>query len=463
MKKHLTNLCLLLVMIVGMSYSASAQCPACTVNIPFPMPVDTIYLDTFPPGQKGQAYLQELTFRLPQTTTPIAALDPTVPSGLALTSVTITNVTGLPLGMNYILDRALPATYSSSTPRDGCVTLCGTPTQSGLFTIFLDVEVIVGGAISQSAQFPLEFLVLPDSAAGFAVNVSQGCDSLWVNVSNNILSGGNPNFSYDWDFGNGQTSSLENPDSILYSDTGTYVIQYQAIVDTFPYLLRRVIATAATCNDDIPLINTAPPDMYVIIDSAGVELVNEDYNALLDDGSNTYAPDTVWLGNIFLDETETYTVSILDDDPLNGDDDCGVYTINPSDILAQRAVYVNGGEAAEIWIDQYVDTIITTETIVINDCTAAGTGYEQVDNSLRVFPNPTNALVNVRFHLYGMAADASLQITDLLGRNLYTQNLAGFEGNYNEAIDLATYDDGIYILTLQVGENISHRKIVLRR
>jgi hypothetical protein len=467
MNKHLTNLCLLLVLVLGLSYQANAQCPACTINVPgaATMPVDTIFLDTFPPAQKNQPYLQELSFRLPQTTTPIAALDPTTPTGLSLTSVTITGVSGLPLGMSYILDRAVPATYDAPTARDGCVTLCGTPTQSGLFSILLDVDVIVGGVISQSATFPLDFLVLPDSSAGFAVSASQGCDSLWVNFTNNIVSGGNPNFSYDWDFGNGQTSSLENPDSVLYSDTGTYVIQYQAIVDTFPYQLTQVVIIATDCNDDIPPITTGAPDLYMILDdSSGTELVNNDPNTtpIIGTAPNDALPDTVWTGSITMEDGAPYSIEIWDDDNDigNGDDPCGTYTIT-SPLTSQTLV--NGANAIEITVVHYVDTITTTETIVVNDCTVSGTGYEQVDNSLRVFPNPTNGLVNVRFHLYGMAADASLQVTDLLGRTLHTENLGGFEGNYNEAIDLSAYDDGVYILTLQVGENISHRKIVLSK
>lgn len=467
MKKHITNFCLLLVMVVGMSYSASAQCSACTVNIPFPMPVDTVYLDTIPPGQKGQAYSEELTFRLPQTTGPLVALDPSVPAGVTLSGFNVLSVTGLPLGMTYSLDRPIPALYDETAPdtRDGCVTLCGTPTQSGTFSVIIDVEVLTGILAPQSAQIPLEFIVLPDSAAGFAVNVSQGCDSLWVNFTNNITSGGNPNFSYDWDFGNGLTSSLENPDSILYSDTGTYVIEYQAIVDTFPSQLTQVVITATDCNDDIPPFITGEPDLYMILDdSSGTELVNNDPNTtpVVGTAPNDVLPDTVWVGSITMEDGAPYTLEIWDDDNDlgNADDACGAYTLTAP---LSSGTLVDGANAIEITVFKFVDTIRTTETIVINDCTISGTGYEQVDNSLRVFPNPTNGLVNVRFHLYGMSSDASLQVTDLLGRNLYTQNLAGFEGNYNEAVDLSTYDDGIYILTLQVGENISHRKIVLRR
>ncbi len=462
MTKHLSNLCLVAVLLLAVAYQAAAQCPACTVTIPT-MPGDTIYLDTFPPAQKNQPYLEELSFRLPYTTTPITALDPSTPGGLDLTSITVTSISGLPLGMSYILDRPLPAVYNEAAPatRDGCVTLCGTPTQSGLFQVLLDVEVLIGGVISQSAQFPLEFLVLPDSSAGFAVNVSQGCDSLWVNFTNNIPSGGNPNFTYDWDFGNGEVSSLENPDSIFYSDTGTYTITYQAIVDTFPSQLTQIVITAATC-DDAPF---GEPDFYIILsDSSGAELVNNDPNTapVVGTAPNDQLPDTVWVGQITLEDGATYTIEVWDDDNdiFNADDACGVFNFTPP---TTGGTLVDGGNAIEYTIFKFVDTINTTETIVVTDCAISGTGYEQVDNSLRVFPNPTQGLLNVRFHLYGMNADASLQVHDVLGRTIYHENLGNFEGNYNEQIDLSNFDDGVYILTLQVGERISHRKVVLAR
>jgi hypothetical protein len=136
--------------------------------------------------------------------------------------------------MSFTLDRPLPARYDEAAPdtRDGCITICVTPRQSGIFVVNISVLVETGILAPQPATIPLEFLVLPDTSAGFTMTNSSGCAPLTVSFNNSIEADTSlgQTATYFWDFGNGQTSNSQNPADVVYSDTGTYEVTYQAVI-----------------------------------------------------------------------------------------------------------------------------------------------------------------------------------------------------------------------------------------
>lgn len=453
---------------LGTATLASAQCPNCSINLPpniLAASVDTMHLDSIPNGQKNVYYEENLSFRLPQTTNPINAVDPSVPGGININSITILTVTGLPSGMNYKLDRD-PATYTETAPvaRDGCVNFCGTPAQSGLFEVYIDVMVNVDILGDVPYQIPLAFYVAPDSSAAFAYDNNAGCAPLTVNFTNLIASNSDPRVSYDWNFGNGETSSNEQPDSVVYLTPGTYPVTYRAIIDTFPYNLRRVIVTSSDCNDDVAPFSTGAPDFYMVLkDGSGTSLINNDPNTppVVGTPKNLYPPDTVWTGVQTLNLADTYTIEIWDDDNdvLNADDACGSFSFTANTTMT---TFTNGAYSIEVWIEHYVDTIDYVDSVYVLDCTGVGT-LAEVEPSLQVYPNPTNGAVNVAFTMPAVAnEEAELAITDLLGRTLYRRALAQQSGDFNEQFDLQQYGSGVYLLQLRVGKELVHRKIVVR-
>jgi gliding motility-associated-like protein len=56
--------------------------------------------------------------------------------------------------------------------------------------------------------------------ADFSTDVTSGLTPLTVNITNNST-GAN---SYTWSFGNGQSSTLQNPGSVIYTASGTYTM-----------------------------------------------------------------------------------------------------------------------------------------------------------------------------------------------------------------------------------------------
>lgn len=454
---------------LGLSASALAQCPNCTISLPPNIQAastDTMHLDSIPPGQKNVYYEENISFRLPQTTNPINAVDPGVPAGITINSITIQSVSGLPSGMNYKLDRN-PAVYNETAPnaRDGCVTFCGTPAQSGMFEVFINVLVNVAVLGDVNYTIDLDFYVAPDSSATFTLDNNNICDSGWVSVTNLVPSNGAPGVSYSWNFGNGTTSTQENPDSVFYSAPGVYAVTQRVIIDTFPYNLRRVIVTASNCNDDVPPFSTGAPDFYMILkDGSGTVLINNDPNTppVVGTPKNLYPPDTVWTGVQQLTVGQTYTIEIWDDDNdvLNADDPCGTFSFQAT---TSQVNFVNGAHSINIWIEHYVDTIEYVDSVYILNCSGVAE-LSPLETSFQVYPNPSaTGAFNLRFDLPQGVEQAEWTVSDLLGRTLLRRDLGALpSGNFQETLDLQAQGSGIYLLQLRLGDQRLNRRVIVR-
>lgn len=483
MKNHnLFWACFLLLCLTLISLdTANAQCPNCTIVLPPGIPTDTILVDSLPSAYKNAYYEESMSYRLPYTTDPLAAVAPpgtNVPLGLNIDHFRVLSVTGLPPGLSWIGDRPAPMTYNETAPqtRDGCITLCGTPGASGTFTVNVNLEIQINGFVFPSPPIPLEFLVLPDTNASFTVDTSAGCAPFGVVINNLIPSNGNPNFSYFWNFNNGQTSTLENPDTVWYNfNTGadtTVAIEQQVIIDTFPYLLEAVVVASDpgnSCNDDV-LFVTGAPDMYMILIGNG-DTLNTDPNFSLigNTENNEYPRDTmVFPGPLALATGQTYSLEIWDDDnilgPLDNDDPCGNGPVVFSTALGAGVhTLTTGTMTIEVTISHYIDTITYVDSVHVLECHLPIDKVKQIDRSLLVYPNPTNDVVNLKFDLNGLEEDVEILVQDVLGRVVYTEQIQAFEGTYNRQINLDNQSDGVYLLQLRVGDQVVPRKIVLQR
>lgn len=79
--------------------------------------------------------------------------------------------------------------------------------------------------------------------------------------------------------------------------------------------------------------------------------------------------------------------------------------------------------------------------------------------SLQAFPNPTTGPVNVRFE--AEAVPTTVRILDISGKTVYSKTLNQFNGYFNEQINLFGNRPGTYIISVQQGEKVSTKKIVL--
>ena len=82
--------------------------------------------------------------------------------------------------------------------------------------------------------------------------------------------------------------------------------------------------------------------------------------------------------------------------------------------------------------------------------------YFQNSDLFRIYPNPSNGLVNINIANY--VGDLQISVYDINGREVYNKNMNNF--NNSNAINLEKLSTGIYILKLQ-GENLNYSEKVI--
>ena len=341
-----TLLPFLTIFFLTIQLQAQTGCPGCQINVPAGLPADTIYLDDFPDGAVNEAYETDLSFRLPMTTTPVAANDPTVFPNIDLDQIKITGIGNLPPGLSYEPNQEV---YELPGETDGCAKICGTPLLPGTYMIDIFLEVKISFLV-QNTSFQKILVITGGSSNndGFSTDQSIGCGEVAVNFQNNIPSNGVDGFSYSWDFGNGTTSIDENPVTQIYSTPGSYPVTYQAVVDTFGYLLTNITVTDSDCNDILSAL-----DLYLVLEDPSGNVVS---TANIE---NTNPPVQFPLN--YEIGAGNYTLTVMDEDGgINGGDDiCGIFTINQLTGMSMSS----GGTDIELTILHPVDTIQTIDSI----------------------------------------------------------------------------------------------------
>ncbi len=335
--------------------TAQTGCPGCEIVLP-ELPEDTIFIGALPDGTAQQPYSADLGFRLPKTTTPVAASGVAVPPGLNISSITITGVNGMPPGLNWEADQTVFAVQDTT---DGCVRLCGTPLVAGEYLILVQLDASLG-IFSQGTEVAIPLIIEPAQTVteGFTLTGTEACGELTTVVTNNVPSNGQDGFTYAWDFGNGVTTDSEDPGTVTYQQPGTYPVSYQAIVDTTGFFLTRVRVSVVGCNDifggrpDLK-INVFDPDNNYIYTSPIV--------------SNAQVPLNF---TTFIELGEgTYRVQVIDDDGgLDGaDDECGNIMITQT----TNGLFIDGELEAEITTIHPVDTITSLDSVTVYPIPAA--------------------------------------------------------------------------------------------
>lgn len=330
------------------SLHAQNGCPGCTINLPS-MPADTLYIGPLPDGEQWQPYDNNISFRLPKTTTPVNAVDTTTPPGLPITKFEVVGLEGLPPGLDWTPSQWV---FETANQTDGCFRICGTPTSSDTFVLTVRLRATVF-FIVQEASFPLKLYIAPPTLAndGFTMSNYTGCGELTVNFTNNIPSGGDPGFTYEWDFGDGDTFEGENPPPHTYTAPGMYPVQYHVTIDTVGYILQSVSVLSVDCNDPLG----GSPDLYLVINNpSGLSIYNSSPAV-----NNTLLPWNLPLGLPL--ENGNYTVQVWDEDAgIKGSDDpCGSIPFNvlSGDTLVSGAYRIVLNIERPVFEFSFIDTV----------------------------------------------------------------------------------------------------------
>ena len=340
---------ILLFLLMNGFLSAQTGCPECAIVLPDSLQEDTFYLQEFPDGQFRAAYDESVTYRLPTNTSQIIYLVPSVPAGIGINKLSIKSITGLPAGLSWEPNQK---EYDLPDERDGCIRVCGTPLEYGLFKLEITVNAQIS-ILSQDATFTRNFFIAPPTTtnSGFTMTNNIGCGKTTVSFENNNPSEGKEGYTYTWNFGLGSTSSDENPIPQNYPQPGVYPVNYQAIIDTVGYILTEVKVLDAECSDFL-----GKPDLKLRITDQNDNIVFE--NEAI---PNMDPPVTFPLNLDIL--SGNYKLQVIDGDSgLNGGDDiCGTINFNQ---LSNGTLEDNELKVS-INIFHPVDTIEVVDSVVV--------------------------------------------------------------------------------------------------
>lgn len=271
------------------------------------------------------------------TDTVISFLMPTqlVTSGVTATvnSIQISSLNNCVSGFQWTCNQfANNCTYSPQQNRWGCIRLCGTtfdaPGTKTVNVLLFGTGCASGICQTQPEVIPFKVTVL--SAGGnpfFSFSPTEGCDTVCVDfVANEVTPNAavNPN-EYEWDFGNGNTSTQKTPPTECYVGEGEY---YPTLTTkTMEFVVTDVSGVVVGnwfCGDveepNWPLVGcTAQPDPYFVLAS----------------GSSSISPprrddtrNVSWSGLDFVLQDQSFAIQFFDYDPTSNDDNGGLATIS---------------------------------------------------------------------------------------------------------------------------------------
>jgi len=108
---------------------------------------------------------------------------------------------------------------------------------------------------------------------------------------------------------------------------------------------------------------------------------------------------------------------------------------------------VTDANGCEDWSNQYVYT--STSISELNS------------NKMSVYPNPTKGILNIEFNNFDNRY-TSLSIVNILGDEIYTEELDNTSIKYSNQLDLSEYSNGIYFVKFSSIEEVLTKKLILQ-
>lgn len=306
---------------------ANAQCVGCVADITCSIsPAFPTLCPAQPPeATAGEYYETDITFWLPTTFT-----DPGTGFNVSFQQMTITSVTGLPFGLSLQTSSPDDIFYPQQS-QYGCGRICGTPVGPGTFEVTISIiagVVFSGISVDAPQQFSIPLVVLPGSGANssFAFTPSSGCGSVDVDFQSLIDASPAP-MTWNWDLGNGNTSTLAQPPTQTYSEPGSYSVSLETTI--LSYFLNTVSITGVNgswcgdveepfCNCGTPIIGTCP-DIYFTLNNLNGPV----YTSATADGTTSH----VWSGLGIALQDPPYSITVWDEDAVSQNDNLGTYDL----------------------------------------------------------------------------------------------------------------------------------------
>lgn len=318
-------------LVTFMSFSQSmAQCPGCQIDASCGVginPVEpTLCPPTLPNGVQGQPYDQDLTFFMPRN-----FQDAESGANVTLNSITVTQITGMPQGLSFECNNpgcSYTVTDDPATQR-GCVKICGVPVVPGNYSVLVSVIANVNtplGVINQPSGFSIPLTIEPSPGGNccFSYNPPSNCGPMDVTYGALFDFGPLQPTTWEWNFGNGNTSTLQDPPAQNYSAPGDY---YPSLVTTvYNYVITDATFTATGSNwcgdvEEPPLFGVCQgsPDIYFNFSNG-----NQTFTSSVVDNNL----DASWSNLSLILENQVFTLQFWDDDNVSQDDNLGIISHN---------------------------------------------------------------------------------------------------------------------------------------
>ena len=82
-------------------------------------------------------------------------------------------------------------------------------------------------------------------------------------------------------------------------------------------------------------------------------------------------------------------------------------------------------------------------------------------NDLDIYPNPSRDVFNISFNTINKQ-DITLRIRNIVGEEIYVEELNQFDGTYTKAISLENYPKAVYFLEINTIQGTINKKLILQ-
>ncbi len=293
------------------------------------------------------------------------------------------------------------------------------------------------------------------------------------------VSGGTPDYTYDWD--NDGTGDADDMEDLSDLGAGTYeviVADMAGCSTTVSYTLEEADAISATALlTGQSCINVADGEIDITVsggepgytyewdkeDAPGFDAETEDISDLT--AGDYFVTITDAAGCVV---TEEFGIALLNEVDVTVIEDAVSLTSNEEDAEYQWLVCPGfipiDGETNQIYFPEesggYAVSVTSTDGCTdTSECVIFEfSNVEDFENSqLSIYPNPTNG--NVTVQTANIEPNATLNIVDMNGRMVYTTALI----NKLQVINLSTLENGVYFVRIQSNNAYITKKLTLAK
>ena len=101
-----------------------------------------------------------------------------------------------------------------------------------------------------------------------------------------------------------------------------------------------------------------------------------------------------------------------------------------------------------------------TACVALDSCAAVGLSDVSLDQTMQVYPNPTNGLFELSFNA-SATQNYKVTVLNTLGKIVYEYQLNDFAGDHKQMIDLSSLSKGVYVINLSSPTKNVMRKITV--